>query len=409
MGVTAEQKRYLGKSVLDAARERVAWVFDTFPRIYVSFSGGKDSTVMLHLVMAEAIRRNRRVAVLFIDWECQFTCTIDHVRAMYELYADHIEPYWVALPIRTWNGCSQFEPEWVAWDSAKHDLWVRQPDAMSITDENAFPFYTNNMTFEEFTPAFGQWYAQGQLCANFVGIRTGESLNRWRTIAGHGVKWDQNTDRKTYVQWGQETVWNVYPVYDWHVADIWAYNHQEQKPYNRLYDLMHQAGMTPHQMRIDEPFGDTQRIGLWLYQVIEPTMWAKMTLRVAGANTAALYAQEKGSVLGNGKIDLPAGHTWQSYAKFLLDTMPPKTADHYKDKISHYVHWYMVRGMPNGIPDAQEADLGGKDIPSWRRICKTILKNDYWCRALVFSPTKNDAYDRYKKIMAKRRSEWGIL
>ena len=60
-------KRMLGVSVLEAARQRIAWVFDNFPRIYLSFSGGKDSTVMLHLVMDEAIKRDRTIGVLFVD------------------------------------------------------------------------------------------------------------------------------------------------------------------------------------------------------------------------------------------------------------------------------------------------------------------------------------------------------
>mgnify|MGYP000464602105 CR=1 FL=1 len=50
-------KRYLPYDVLTAARQRVEWTFDNFKRIYLSFSAGKDSTVMLHMVMAEAIKR----------------------------------------------------------------------------------------------------------------------------------------------------------------------------------------------------------------------------------------------------------------------------------------------------------------------------------------------------------------
>jgi predicted phosphoadenosine phosphosulfate sulfurtransferase len=51
------QKRGLGIDVLTAARQRVSLVFDDFERVAVSFSGGKDSTVLLHLVMEEAVRR----------------------------------------------------------------------------------------------------------------------------------------------------------------------------------------------------------------------------------------------------------------------------------------------------------------------------------------------------------------
>jgi predicted phosphoadenosine phosphosulfate sulfurtransferase len=81
-------------NVLDAARQRVAYAFDNFEKISVSFSGGKDSSVMLHLVMAEAIKRGRKVGVLFIDMEAQYIATIDHIREMTVLYADHIDLHW---------------------------------------------------------------------------------------------------------------------------------------------------------------------------------------------------------------------------------------------------------------------------------------------------------------------------
>jgi len=56
-------KRYSDVNVLTAARRRIAETFDNFPRIYVAFSGGKDSSVMMHLVMEEAVKRGRTVAV----------------------------------------------------------------------------------------------------------------------------------------------------------------------------------------------------------------------------------------------------------------------------------------------------------------------------------------------------------
>ena len=154
-------KRKLGMNVLTAAKQRIEYVFDNFERIYISFSAGKDSAVMLHLVMAEAIKRNKVVGCLFIDWECQISLTIEFARQMFEFYADNIEPYWVALPMKTWNATSQFEPEWTAWDENKKDLWVRQPEKISITDKTFFPFYHNEMSFEEFVPMFGEWYANG--------------------------------------------------------------------------------------------------------------------------------------------------------------------------------------------------------------------------------------------------------
>jgi len=398
-------KRGLGIDVLTAAKERIKWTFDNFERIYISFSAGKDSTLMLHLVMDEAKNRNRKIGCLFIDWECQISHTIRFAKEMYSEYAEWIDPYWVALPMKTWNATSQFEPEWTAWDKNKKDLWVRQPDEISITDGSIFPFYFDGMPFEEFVPCFGEWYAQGQECAAFIGIRADESLNRFRTIA---------RDKPMYEgkPWTTKVIadcWNVYPIYDWKTTDLWTYFAKFEKPYNKLYDRMHQAGIKLSQMRICEPFGDEARKGLWLYQVVEPEMWAKVCLRVAGANTGALYADEKGAVLGNHHIALPPNHTYESFANHLLNTMPKPTAEHYKNKLAVYLKWWSKRGYQDGIPDKAEVRLEsyGK-VPTWRKICKTILRNDYWCKGLGFSPTKTSAYKKYVELMKRRRVDWKI-
>lgn len=114
--------------------------------------------------------------------------------------------------------------------------------------------------------------------------------------------------------------------------------------------------------------------------------------------------------MGNHTITLPEGHTWQSFALSILQSTPPKTADHYKNKIAVYIKWWKARGYEDGIPDAADLKIenAGK-APSWRRICKTLLKNDYWCKYLGFSPTKTSAYARYADLMARRRRDWNIF
>jgi predicted phosphoadenosine phosphosulfate sulfurtransferase len=396
-------KRWLNIDVLTAARQRIEWVFDTFDRIYVSFSGGKDSSVMLHLVMDEAIRRDRTVGVLLVDLEGMYKITIQHIQAMYDFYADHIEPYWICLPIALRNAVSQFQPKWTCWEPGAE--WIRQPPDMAITDQSFFPFYKYNMEFEEFVPEFGKWYGQDKLTACFVGIRADESLNRYRTIKADKSMFED----KTFTTWIGGGVFNAYPIYDWKVDDIWLYNIRFNKPYNHLYDLMHGAGLTPSQMRICQPYGDDQRQGLWLFHVIEPETWGKVVARVNGANQGALYAQEVGDILGRIKITKPEGHTWESFARLLLTSMPDRTRDHFEDKIAVFLHWWEDRGYPRGIPDeAALDDEADRKVPSWRRICKALLRNDYWCKGLSFSQTKSQAYERYKKIMKRRRQAWGI-
>jgi len=398
-------KIQLDIDVLAAARERISFIFDRFSKMCVSFSGGKDSSVLLHLTMEEARSRNRKVAVLFIDWECQFELTCNFIQEMYDKYSDNVDPYWVCLPIKTDNSCSQLEPEFTAWEESKRALWVRDKPAMAIKDGRKLPFFYDGITFEEFVPAFGEWYASGELTACLVGIRSQESLNRFRAIAR--VK--DNFEGEKWTTLVGDKCWNAYPIYDWDTKDIWTYLHRSKNEYTPLYDRMHQAGVPLGSMRIDEPFGDTQRKSLWLYQVVEPETWGRMTARLAGVNTAGLYGRERGAVMGNTADALPAGHTWESFSNFLLGTMPSETAEHYRNKIAVYVQWHKKRGYAEGIPDFADLAMENKNLaPSWRRVCKTLLRNDYWCRWLGFSPTKTSAYSKYTELMKKRRKDWNI-
>lgn len=399
-------KILLGKSVLEASIERISFTFDNFDKIYLSLSGGKDSTVMFHLVINEAIKRNRKIGIFILDWECQFEMTISHIESLVTKHAEYIDLYWVALEIETMSACSAFEPIWRSWDENKKTLWTRDKHKLSIKDPEYFPFYYKGITFEEFTPLFGKWFSDENDCACFVGIRSQESLNRWRAIAREDVKRFKEKNFTTNVV---DNVWNCYPIYDWTVEDVWTYVAKTGCEYNKVYDRMYLAGLSYNQMRIDEPFGDEARKNLWIYQIIEPVTWSKFTARMAGVNNAALYSQDRGNILGNGKVTLPDGHTWQSFANFLLDSMPPSTSNHYKNKIAVYVKWYMDRGYPEGIPDESDykLEMTGK-APAWRQIVKTLLKNDWYCQTLGFGVTKSSAYDKYLNLMRRRREKWGI-
>ena len=405
-GKMSRGKTYLGYDVFVGARTRIAWIFEEFSQVYLSFSGGKDSTVMLHLCAEEARRLHRKFGVLFIDWECQYKLTIDHVAEMFRQYADVIKPYWCCIPLRTVNAVSVFEPEWVCWEEGKE--WIREKPAGAITDGSFFPFYKPEMTFEEFVLEFGFWYAGRRKAACFVGIRAAESLNRWATVSGGRVKHTYKGKRWTTLF--SSVLCNAYPLHDWSTEDIWTYCGKFGKCYNKLYDRFYQAGVPLSRMRICEPFGNEQRQSLDFFQIIEPETWGRMVARVNGANFGSVYARERGIILGNYRISKPEKHTWKSFTLLLLESMPQRTAEHYRNKIAVYLRWWTTRGgLPDGIPDEQQNDLGSKDVPSWRRICKCVLKNDYWCRTLCFAPTKTAAYQKYCDLMARRRKAWQLI
>lgn len=400
-------KRPLGFDVLTGAKDRISWTFDRFSRVYVSFSAGKDSTVMLHLVAEEARKRNRRFGILLVDLEGQYKCTIEHAEKCFAMYSDISDPFWCALPIALRNAVSVFQPKWQCWEPSKKDIWVRTPPAIAIADPNYFPWFRVNMEFEEFVPEFGEWYSGGEDTACLVGIRTDESLNRYRTIAS---KNKALVDDRQWTTWVTPHVANVYPIYDWRTEDLWTWHaHNPDKPYNRLYDLMAMAGLSVHQMRICQPYGDDQRRGLWLFHLIEPETWAKVVARVNGANSGATYVQEWGNINGYRKITKPPGHTWRSFAELLVASMPPPMDEHYRNKIILFEKWWTERGYPEGIPDDADYQLEAKRmVPSWRRVCKTLLRNDYWCKGLGFTQQKSDAYTKYQDLMRRRKEAWKV-
>lgn len=400
-------KTGLGINVYEAAKQRISWTFDNFEKISVSYSGGKDSTVMLHLVMDEAIKRNKKVALLFIDLEGQYKLTIDHIQQCYDMYAKFIIPYWVCLPIHLRNAVSVYETHWKCWDSEKEKSWIRELPPLGINDNKYFPFFHDGMEFEEFVPEFGKWYAGNKNCAVFVGIRTDESLNRYRTISSSKKQMFEDKKFTTLVT---EKSYNIYPIYDWKVSDLWIYHAKNPlKPHNTLYDIMYKAGLTLSQMRICQPYGDDQRRGLWLFHLIEPETWARVVARVNGANSGSLYVQESGNITGYRRISKPEGHTWKSFAELLINSMPPKTKLHFENKIIFFCKWWIDRGYPEGLPDECEYKLEAeKKVPSWRRVCKSLLRNDYWCKGLSFTQHKSEAYEKYLAIMKTRKQNWEL-
>ncbi len=115
-------------NILEAAKERITGHLTPYPVSAFLFR------VVKIRINAASDRRTcptngQKICVLFIDWEAQFSCTINYVQSLRELYTDVIEEfYWVALPLTTQNSLSQYQPEWQCWEPDVE--WVRQPRKM---------------------------------------------------------------------------------------------------------------------------------------------------------------------------------------------------------------------------------------------------------------------------------------
>lgn len=88
-------RRFLGRVVYTAARLRLEEVFDSFERVYVSFSGGKDSGVAVQLALDVAREKGRLpLDVLHIDLEAWYAHTAAFVSRI--MTRPDVRPHWYA-------------------------------------------------------------------------------------------------------------------------------------------------------------------------------------------------------------------------------------------------------------------------------------------------------------------------
>jgi predicted phosphoadenosine phosphosulfate sulfurtransferase len=422
------------KNVYELAMRRLETLFNEFDNIYVSFSGGKDSGVMLNLCI-QYIRENnlkRKIGVFHIDYEVQYDETIKYVDRVLKENADILEVYRVCVPFKVTTCTSMHQTYWRPWDDDCKDFWVRDMPGHCYRKSD-FPFYTPDMWDSEFYILFAQWYhllknAKRTCC--LVGIRTQESSHRWRTIYSKR-RYNMYRNLRWTRQLSQD-ICNAYIIHDWLTTDIWTANGRFLWDYNHLYDLYYQAGVPLDKQRVASPFLLAAQESLHLYRAIDPDMWGKMICRVNGINFTAFCGHT--SAVGQNKATLPPGHTWESYMYFLLSTLPEKTRLNYLQKLSVSIDFWRRQGgclpeetikklQDNGIeievmnytnyktdkrPVKMEylddIDVAGfKDLPTFKRMCMCILRNDHLCQYMGFAKTKKEL-DNRKKIMDFYRS-----
>lgn len=430
-------KKYSEVSVYAAALDRIKIAFNEFDNILVSFSGGKDSGVMLNLAYNYAKKTGQlnKMAVYFLDYEAQYKLTIDYVKSEFDRLND-IKRFWLCLPNKVPSATSMSTGYWIPWDKDKKAIWVREmPKNDYVINEDNVPFnYQKGQLDYDVQENFNKWFSKAYgKTGVFIGIRADESLDRYRAIKSKN-KVNAYKHFEYMVMRNKQTV-NVYPIYDWRVRDVWIANGKFGYPYNHLYDLYYQAGMKINQMRVASPFLSEGLDSLKYYQIIEPDTWAKMVGRVNGANFANIYGGTKAMAWKD--IKLPKGYTWKSYLKFLLKTLPKKTRKEYQKIFKTSIEFWDKKGgvlsdrtikelKEAGIPievkgktnyktdkkavafheypdDAPVTEF--KTVPSYKRMCITIMKNDHTAKYMGFSRTKaqnekrRKAMEKYEKIL----------
>ena len=396
------------KNVYELAQERLKVIFNEFDNIYVSFSGGKDSGVLLNMCI-DYIRRNNlkiRLGVFHMDYEIQYKMTIDYVDRILEANKDILDVYRVCVPFRVSTCTSMYQSFWRPWEDNKKDIWVRSMPA--------------------------QWLHQKKDAVRtccLIGIRTQESFNRWRCIymsrkfqMYHKYRWTSKVGNDIY---------NAYPIFDWKTTDVWTANGKFQWDYNVLYDLYYRAGVNLERQRVASPFINEAQESLALYRVLDPNTWGKMIGRVNGVNFTGMYGGTH--AMGWQMVKLPEGYTWREFMYFLLSTLPERARKGYLRKLSVSVHFWRTKGgclsdstiqklidakvpiivmdnsnyktykKPVRMEYQDDIDIPEfREIPTYKRMCICILKNDHACKYMGFSPTKEEMSKR-SQVMEQYR------
>ena len=208
-------RSYKNVDVYTATQDRLAFIFDNFERVYVSFSGGKDSGVLLNLVIdyVRAHGIDKKIGVQIMDNEANYTHSSDFMHRIIRANLDVLDVHWCCLPITLPCTVSSYEIDWQCWGEADRHRWIRpMPTDPYIVNLSNHPFgdlFIEDMDYATFWDMFAEWYSRGASCANLIGIRTVESLNRFRAIVNQdketmaGMMWTKKNTHHTY---------NCYPI-----------------------------------------------------------------------------------------------------------------------------------------------------------------------------------------------------
>lgn len=355
---------YGSKNVLEAAKERVRYLFDNYDNIQLSFSGGKDSTVLFHLINEEAKKRNRKFYLFFLDQEAEYEGTIEMVD--WAMRQPNVIPLWYQVPMFMTNSCSQQQLFLWAW--GENENWVRPKSDISIHSiKNKYPkrFYK-----------FVLW-ASNQLkklpgkSVSVIGLRAEESPSRRFVMFGE--------DNELFWLRRKHEPHKAYPIIDWTYTDDWKYLIENNLKYNKIYDKMYMKGLDLRTMRVSNLIHEKAYRCLAELQELEPETYDKLEQRLQGVHCCSIYAKEN---LVYSIKKLPQQFkTWKEYKDFLLDNIHPDLK-----KIFEY-QWSRF-----GDTD---------DVGACKYMVKRILLCDWegnitWSRDNEFNYTREQIKEKYK-------------
>lgn len=360
-------------NVLEATRKRISMIFDNFESINVSISGGKDSTVLAHLALEEAHKRNRKIGIFFLDEEVVSQATIDMIEYIMNLYPENTIRYWLQVEFNLTNSVDLRDGCLRCWEKGKRKLWMHprrennirtqtwSHETIILNKDIGLDFYA---LIENFSMTFDN-------TAWLIGLRALESPNRWTATTNNAgwknIKWSTKKGRN----------YNFYPIFDWNHSDVWKYIGENKLKYHRSYDIAFLKGVHPFKMRVSSLIHEKSFKSIQELPEYEPKTYERLLARCKGISFAQETAKDK-KVFACRK--LPKNFKkWSDYRDFLILTYPDQDrVNIFKKRFAkhlenEYVARQQVRQLilndyENNLPVKNTEDPVQQAINYWKRV-----------------------------------------
>lgn len=255
---------------------RIKNIFANGVPVLLSFSAGKDSLAIGHLVyqlIQEGEIDAENLTVLFIDEEAIFDCTVRVAEQWRKKFMDIGAAFdWYCLEVRHYNCFNLLESDeesFYCWDRNKEHLWVRQPPDFAIRTHHKLKPRSDN--YQSFI------HRMSKHAINIVGVRAAESVQRLQylaTMGSHGSHMSGN---------------NIFPIYDWKDHDVWLYLKEHEIDFPEAYLYMWQIGKSKNLLRISQFFSVDSAAMIIGLSEFYPDLWERVIRREPGAELSLLY------------------------------------------------------------------------------------------------------------------------
>jgi len=312
-------QKYEEDNVLVATQKRIKFLFDNYKNVIISVSGGKDSTIIAHLGVEEAKRQNRNVGVFFFDEEVVYESTIEQVDYLMTLDKTHITKMWMQIEFNLTNSTSYDEPYLTAWETNKSKLWMHKKKSYAIKhkkwDESTEKIANKEIGLD-FYDVIHNWENTYKDTAFIIGLRTEESLNRWRSVMKNPV--NVNGEDIYWATGKPNNCVSCYPIYDWKFQDVWKYIYDNDLKYSKIYDYQYKKGFNIPDMRISSLIHEKSFKSIQELPEFEPRTYNKLVKRIKGIQMAQETAKDKKLFQVQ---KLPKNYkSWKEYRDFLIMT-----------------------------------------------------------------------------------------